>query len=368
MGHAINRLRENMYDGFCKVCREEVKAHVGKLWGDPPKPYHTECMEEFDAQGITMARPKSRPNPFVPPAPVAAAEPEPDKGTLAKTADEIVAGVAEHFLKHVPDMVKEQVLTLAPRVLEIKRPKQKTVKVQVHHRMLPTLLMAVEAGASPMLVGPAGSGKTTLAMDIATSLGRNFYSSPRVTHESRLLGYFHPHSGELWKPQFRLAYEFGGVFLLGEIDASDADALVSINTALANKYCDFPDGIVHQHEDFICLADANTWGRGADQEYIGRNQLDAASIDRFQQFFIDYDENLEVQLAGNLDWVKRVQAIRKAVATEKVRLVVSPRASIMGARMLEVGMEQPVVEDACIWKGLDAPQRARILARVAQEA
>ena len=166
------------------------------------------------------------------------------------------------------------------------------------------------------------------------------------------------------RTQFREAYEHGGVFLFDEVDASDPDALTAFNAALANGMGDFPDGMVKRHKDFIAIAAGNTFGRGADRQYVGRNQLDAATLDRFQTFEVDYDEDLERQLAGNDDWTDYVQKVRRAIDTEKVRHIVSPRPSIAGAKLLAAGMERSKVEEACVWKGMDEQQRNRVKARM----
>jgi cobaltochelatase CobS len=171
-------------------------------------------------------------------------------------------------------------------------------------------------------------------------------------------------TGKYVRTQFREAYEKGGVFLLDEVDASDPDVLTTFNSALANGLCPFPDKLVKAHCDFVALAAGNTFGRGADRQYVGRNQLDAATLDRFVIVEVDYDEVAELVWAGNDDWTTYVQQVRKAIADEKVRHIVSPRASIYGARLLAAGMERGLVAERCIWKGLDETNRARITTRM----
>lgn len=122
-----------------------------------------------------------------------------------------------------------------------------------------------------------------------------------------------------------------------------------------------------RHADLIAVAAGNTYGRGTDRHYVGRNQLDAATLDRFHTFAIDYDESLERLLAGNDEWVAYVQAVRRAAAQEQIRHIVSPRASIVGSRLLAAGLSRAAVEESCLWKGLDAGQRARLLAAIGDE-
>jgi cobaltochelatase CobS len=117
---------------------------------------------------------------------------------------------------------------------------------------------------------------------------------------------------------------------------------------------------VNRHPDFVAIAAGNTFGRGASREYVGRQQLDAATLDRFTVFEVDYDEKLELAIAGNDDWTRYVQNVRKAVEREKIRAIVSPRASISGAKLLAAGLPMAAVAEATIWKGMDEAQRNRV--------
>ena len=114
----------------------------------------------------------------------------------------------------------------------------------------------------------------------------------------------------------------------------------------------------------VNIAAANTFGRGADRQYVGRNQLDAASLDRFIVVNMDYDNVLERALAGNRDWTKRVQRIRREIQKQQVRHIVSPRASIQGAKLLAAGFSVDEVLEATVWKGLDADTKSRITSAI----
>ena len=276
----------------------------------------------------------------------------------------IAEQAAMHFADTLPELVRDE-LAKVTRKVEISIPAMPKVEIGTAHQALPTILQAVVAGASPFLVGPAGSGKTTLAEQIATALGRPFYMAARVNSEHKLVGY-QDAQGRYVSTAFRRAFEEGGVFLFDEVDASDPDAMTAFNAALANGLGDFPDGQIRKHPEFVALAAGNTYGRGADRQYVGRNQLDAATLDRFQVFEVDYDETLERALAGNDEWARYVQKVRAAVEREKVRCIVSPRASIMGARLLASGMDRLTVENATIWKGMADAERARVSSAMAK--
>jgi MoxR-like ATPase len=160
----------------------------------------------------------------------------------------------------------------------------------------------------------------------------------------------------------REAFEKGGLLLLDEVDAANAGVLTIINALLANGYCSFPDGVMQRNENFRCICACNTYGRGADREYVGRNQLDAATLDRFAVVDFEYDENMERAIAGNNEWVDKIQRYRKRAFDLKMRVVISPRASIFGAKLLANGMKEKLVEDLVLWKGLSEDIRKKITA------
>lgn len=257
----------------------------------------------------------------------------------------------------------------------------------MHHRF-PLLLAAVAQCVNIMLVGPAGSGKTTAAVHAAQALGLPFYGTGALDNGYKLTGFIDA-QGRIVSTAFRQAFEHGGVFLFDEMDASLPSALLAFNAALANDWMDFPDKNVKRHPDFRVIAGANTFGTGADRQYVGRNQLDAASLDRYAVLEWGYDEALEAALIGApapkgspvppsiaplLDdtatikahaFFDRVRKVRGAVNELKVRHVVSPRATVNGGRLLAAGWQWNDVEDAVIWKGLDADTRAKVEAKAA---
>jgi len=50
----------------------------------------------------------------------------------------------------------------------------------------------------------------------------------------------------------------------------------------------------------------------------------------------------------------------------KIRHVVSPRASIHGATLLAIGIERTVVEQTCLWKGMDEATVQKIKSNLAK--
>ena len=199
-----------------------------------------------------------------------------------------------------------------PRVIEIKHAEGEAVKIEgAVHPIFDSVLQFAQARKHIFLPGPAGCGKSHLAKQIADALKLRFgfISCSAGMSESQLLGRLVP-AGEGGKfefvtTQFLDCYEKGGVFLFDEIDAADANVLLVINSALANGHLSVPsrheNPVAMRHPDFVCIAAANTFGRGADRQYVGRSELDESTLDRFRIGTVpmDYDERLERQLCPN---------------------------------------------------------------------
>lgn len=213
-----------------------------------------------------------------------------------------------------------------------------------------------------MLVGGAGGGKTHLVGSIAEALKLPFYpmSVGLQTTKSDLLGFINA-TGIYMPSPIRLAYENGGVLLLDEFDAAHAGVITILNSLLANGHCSFPDKIVEKHKDFVCLCACNTYGKGGTMDYVGRNRLDAATLDRFIIVDVDYDENLEKTLTNHKEWTKIINKIRKNIADFGVKMIVSPRASMDGADLLDGGFSFEEVLEMCIFKGCDDDTKTKVM-------
>ena len=260
-----------------------------------------------------------------------------------------------------------EVVASSPAVrVELVIPDRPAVDVTGEHEAFGSLVHLMALRLHVWLVGPAGSGKTWGAERAAAALGLSFnaISVGEQTSVYQLMGHRTP-DGSYARSLFRESYENGGVFLVDEVDAGNANVLTCLNAALANGACAFPDGMVKRHADFVCVAAGNTWGRGANRVYVGRCQIDGATLDRFAFLEWGYDEKLERLMAGDMaEWSVRVQAVRAAVDRLGVRHVVSPRASMFGGQMLAAGFGLDQVEAMVLWKGLDADSVSKVKAEV----
>ena len=183
-----------------------------------------------------------------------------------------------------------------------------TVK-EATHPSFEKVLRLLQAGINVLLVGRAGCGKSYLAKQIAKALGKEFgtiHCSAGVS-ESQVTGWLLP-IGEggafrFMPSHFAKLYTQGNsLFLIDEIDAADANMMTVLNGALANGTLHIPQCVDRPSWErgagTCIMAAANTFGVGADAMYVGRNQLDAATLDRFYIVTMDYDAALEHAIAG----------------------------------------------------------------------
>src|SRR5260221_13465639 len=303
---------------------------------------------------------------------------EPAEETAATQENNSISSIAAYSLKfalnnfltekQVRDIVQTEVLEYScnKEITLVTPTETKPLSNEPRHYLFKDILETVNLTIPTALIGPAGSGKSTCCEQIAKALDLTFYLQNGVTGTHELTGFVDAH-GRYQTTPFREAFEKGGLILIDEVDTSEAGALKWINTGLANGYAVFPDSgnPLKRHSNFSIVIASNTFGTGADRMYVGANQLDASTLDRFCFFNFDYDERLELILAGNQKWVNTVQKLRWAADKEKARIVISPRASINGAKLLSAGWKQEVVESRIIWKGIDGELKERIRRRAA---
>ena len=317
--------------------------------------------------------------------PVQQEQPSVLDGTLA----ELIAKAVQPYVQGTLD--EEQVVQLIderlgglvkPNLVEVKTLDGETKEMGLQHPKFEAILRCVQQRMHIWLAGPAGSGKTTTAAAVAKALDLPFYCTSvcAQTSEAKLMGYNNVSDGSHVRSLLREAYEFGGVFLLDEADAGTAGILTVINQCMSNPQVGFQDAVVERHPDFVVIACANTYGSGANRQYVGRNQLDAATLDRFVFMEYGYDSNIEASMCGvpaatfgysndtvefadtsDADSVqkrcveacKQIAKYRTAVQNLRVRHIISPRAAMNTCKMIRSGFPTPAALDMAVWKGLD---------------
>jgi hypothetical protein len=89
-------------------------------------------------------------------------------------------------------------------------------------------------------------------------------------------------------------------------------------------------------------------------------KLDQAFLKRFVCLAWDYDNELELATAPNPTWTKRVQAVRAQVKAKGLRVLVTPRESYFGARLLAAGLDQDTVEAMTLRSGMTEEQWSQV--------
>jgi MoxR-like ATPase len=229
-----------------------------------------------------------------------------------------------------------------------------------------------------LLVGPAGTGKTTAAAKAADILGLNFYPlsvGPQTT-KSDFFGFTDAHGRAVWTV-IREAWTNGGVLLIDEMDTATG-ALTYMNAMLANDYVSFPSDIdteskvtiVRKHKDFVVIAAANTYGKGANRMYTSRQALDMATLDRFIGIDWDYDTDFERKIGANSNqsaWVEYVWALRKHEAELSLRLVFGTRRIIQGCALLNAGFSLADTKEKTVWFGVSPDDKTKLKNRIGEK-
>ena len=190
------------------------------------------------------------------------------------------------------DRLSTKIDALQPKVVQIVVKDRPAVTLKgVQHKAFGDIMLSIGAGCNTFLVGPAGTGKTTMVAQAADALGLDFHAEnlTAATTEYALKG-FKDANSKYVPTKLREFFQNGGVYLLDEIDNANPNVLGVLNSALSNGFMAFPDAMVKKHENFIAVAAGNTYGNGATAEYVGRNPIDGATLDRFAFFNVDIDE------------------------------------------------------------------------------
>ena len=268
-------------------------------------------------------------------------------------AEEIEKAPAKMDESAIRALVASEVATAMPRTVRVEIVNaDKVTKTEGQHYLFPLVVKLISAGVPVMLCGPAGSGKTTLAHNVARVLEKQFeFNSygPGMS-EAKLLGYKDAGGSYHSTALIRMA-KAGGVYLADELDRADGAIVTTLNSLLANGQISTPEGCFEKHSEFVFIAGTNTAGTGANDLYTAAQEQDAALLDRLFFLSMPYDEALEERACGlsltpqkeiAIDaggvvtaekWLLAVRAARQVCAHRQMRHTISPRASIMGARL-----------------------------------
>jgi hypothetical protein len=213
---------------------------------------------------------------------------------------------------------------------------------RLYHSIEPEVIAAAMGGQHVFLWGPPGTGKSHLAKRFADITQQRLdvvSCHPHLT-ASALVGYTTPEG--LREGPLMLSARAGGVFLADEMDNTGPGIHAMCNSTMANNLIQVQDHVVHVPESWRFFGTANTMGQGATSDFVGRQKLDAATLDRMASFFVGTDEVLEHNLLVKMGmtaenrkiWLAIIKKMRNNVDVYSLRCFVSMRTTLAGAKQL----------------------------------
>lgn len=196
----------------------------------------------------------------------------------------------------------------------------------------------IEAGMNNIwMVGPAGCGKSTIARNIAKELDIPYLciSCGIGTSATEFTGYKYP-TREATK--FAEFYAKKSLILIDEMTALDPSVAQVINAALANDEIETTTGTVLRHSECIIVATSNTFGNGADRQYVANNQLDVSTIDRFTGAIIEVDYSKKYESQFDQEVRDYIHLLRACIKVNSLRRIASTRMIQAAEKMKKIGM------------------------------
>src|ERR687888_52570 len=219
---------------------------------------------------------------------------------------------------------------------------------------LSVLSKAFETKLFVLIIGPKGTGKTTLVRKFASHMKKELYSvnfSLR-TRESHLIGTKTLEKGEVSFVEGMLVKSMrdGKMLYLDEVNAAEADVLLRLDEALDDRrqlvLKEAEGQIVYAAADWFVIATINPLS------HVGTKELPPQLLSRFPfRLKLDYPpEDTELQIINKhthienskLDEVKRsiklAKSLREAAALEELYYSPSLRETIAFAKLINTGL------------------------------
>ena len=307
-------------------------------------------------------------------------------------------------IKAVTDIIKtdldgmradiQKYRTSAPVTVQIKDVSGATIATKnlgrVHAQLANLIVMseAVRGVGMVYMVGEAGSFKSTAFKQLADALNKRHmvYTAGPMMTEIDIFGFRNANGDPVDPWGFADFYANGGLICIDEIGNGSPNGLTAFNGLTSNHEANFSAGMVAKSPDTYFVVADNTYGRGADPLYVGRNQLDAATLSRMVYLPWDTDWDFLTESIG-LDsvihkdkgfpapgkprasddpevkgWGQYVRTVYDAVNATNggVRAVISSRAVINGKALLEAGIHRSLVEYSTMWAHMSSQDAATI--------
>jgi hypothetical protein len=218
--------------------------------------------------------------------------------------------------------------------------KKKKDPKKLQEGTIPYIVAKIEAGHRNLwLHGPSGTGKSFMTRQVAKLLDMplTLLSCNAGTSPGHFSGFEFPQPRH---SVLTLAIQSEGIILLDEISMLDPQVGAVANAMLANDELGTSMGLVKRHPDCVIIATANTTGTGADRQYIGNNQLDASTLDRFKGGYmhVDYDHEWEKK-NYDIEVCEYVWHLRTVINKNNLRRIASTRSIQSGVKDKQYGFE-----------------------------
>lgn len=288
----------------------------------------------------------------------------------------------DYKLRQLEDAApKRDIIEPQRLVVQLLESSGKSTEVSIHaqHRKFPDLLLDIRAGHNIYNYGPTGGGKTVAVYTVGRTLSLPVYRivCHRETSPYVFKGYMKDGvycEGLAFKP-----FTEGGILFVDELDNASANAATSLKEFADADEVFFPHGLFPKHKDFRLVANANTIGNGANQTYVGRNQMDKALLNIFKFHYWEYDEDFEtticwqefLECGGKPEsrimfdkFLKSLREFRRAISELGLLHIISPRNCKQASKDYALGRPLPHIVESIILKGLDEGQTTKIIEKV----
>ncbi len=211
--------------------------------------------------------------------------------------------------------------------------------------------LAVLAGLTPVIFGPAGSGKSRLAKELAHDIGLKFYtlSFSGGLRYSQVFGSQELSEGNTrWTPAPLLQWiQEPCLILLDEIFSCDPEIGIGLNSLLEpdTKAIMTPAGLIRVNPACKILAASNSNGRQQNRQYTATTRNDDSLLDRLiPPFFMDYDTHAERKIIKPLvsetaaqELTRKLDSLRSQIKTHQIPFDPSTRRLIGACKLVKAG-------------------------------